>query len=75
MSPRGARSVRASINRTLATVADFPRVGRRQTLPGVRKIGTTKHPHLIYYRIEAVRDEIVVLTIRHGAGKPRYNDE
>ena len=71
-SPPGAKRVQAAILGTLQMVVRFPHVGRLQTLATVRKIGLRSYPYLIYYSVEL--DEIVVLSIQHGARMQDYED-
>ena len=49
-------------------------MGRRQTVEGVRKIVTRRYPYLVYYKVDAVTREVVVLSIRHPARKREYED-
>ena len=73
-SPRVAGRVRAAILKTLENLAIFPRMGRRQTTVGVRKIGVRKYPYLIFYAIDEQAQEIAILTIRHAARRPEFKD-
>ena len=66
-SPLGARRVLAAIRTALANIAAFPRLGRRQSAEGVRKLATRRFPYLIYYSFDQTADEVVILTIRHAA--------
>ena len=52
----------------------FPRVGRRQNVPGVRRIVTRKYSYLVYYMIDDEADEVVILNIKHPASKREYSD-
>lgn len=56
-SPQGAKRVRAAILATLKIIARFPRMGRRQTVGNVRKLGVRKYPYLIYYRLDEAVEE------------------
>lgn len=73
-SPQGAARVRTAILDALQTLAQFPRVGRSQTVEAVRKIGVRKYPYLIFYMVDEAAEEIVVLTIRHGSREREYDD-
>lgn len=66
-NPPAATRVRAVIIESLRDLLLFPRIGRRQTVEGVRKIVTRRYRYLIYYRIEEATEEVVVLTIQHPA--------
>jgi toxin ParE1/3/4 len=52
----------------------FPRLGRPQTLEGVRKLVTRRYPYLIYYTADETAAEIVVLTIQHAARQRNHTD-
>jgi plasmid stabilization system protein ParE len=66
-SAQGALNVRAAILESLKVLTDFPRLGRRQSVEGVRKLVTRRYNYLVYYLIDEQTDEIVVLTIQHPA--------
>ncbi|HUO89245.1 MAG TPA: type II toxin-antitoxin system RelE/ParE family toxin [Rhizomicrobium sp.] len=66
-SPRGALRVRASILQSLERLVAFPRMGRRQRTAGVRKFVARRYGYVIYYSIDVVADELIVLSIRHPA--------
>jgi toxin ParE1/3/4 len=67
-------AVRDAILRSLQLLLTFPESGRRQTVPGVRKLFTRRYSYLIYYRVDRDTDEIVILTIRHPARRREYAD-
>ena len=48
-NPQGALRVRAVILACLRTLALFPKAGRQQGVPGVRKLVTHRYGYLIYY--------------------------
>ena len=73
-SPQGAKRVRSAILATLALLADFPLSGRRQTVEGVRKLATRKYAYLIYYKIDEIADEIVIIAIQHGSRAREFED-
>jgi toxin ParE1/3/4 len=66
-NPRAAERVRASILESLQNLAAFPRIGRRQSVEGVRKLVTRRYGYLIYYSINEPAAEIVILAVRHPA--------
>ncbi len=74
LSPPGALKVRHAIIDTLQNLVDFPRMGRRQTLDGVRKIGVRKYPYLVYYTVDDGADEIIILTIQHASRERDFSD-
>jgi len=66
-NPGAAPRVRASILESLQTLALYPRIGRRQTVSGVRKIVTRRYRYLVYYAIHETAGEVAILAIRHPA--------
>ena|ERR1700679_258697 len=66
-NPTASERVRASILESLQNLVAFPRIGRRQSVDGVRKLVTRRFGYLVYYSINEAAAEIVVLTIRHSA--------
>ena len=69
-NPRAAQRVRASIVDTLEVLRRFPRLGRPQSVEGVRKLITRRYYYSIYYILDDPADQIVILTIRHRAQAP-----
>lgn len=74
-SPSAALRVRAAIIDSLKRLTLFPESGRRQDVEGVRKLVTRRYPYLVYYTVDAVADEIVVISIQHPAREREYADE
>ena len=73
-NPTAARRLRAAILDCLQGATVFPKAGRRQNAEGVRRLVTRKYPYLIYYRVDEVADEIVVITIQHAAREREFSD-
>ena len=73
-SPQAALRVRAAILESLQHLILFPQIGRRQKIEGVRKLVTRRYPYLVYYTIDDVAEEIVVLSIQHPAREREYSD-
>ena len=73
-NPEAVGKVRASILDALKTISAFPRVGRPQSVPRVRKLVTRRYPYLIYYSIDDEASEVVILAIRHPAQPREYTD-
>jgi plasmid stabilization system protein ParE len=73
-NPNAALAVRSSILSSLESISSFPQIGRAQNLEGVRKLLVRRYPYLIYYTFNEAAEEVIVLTIRHGARGPEYSD-
>jgi plasmid stabilization system protein ParE len=73
-NPRAAVRVRSSILRSLDHLTAFPRMGRKQTTPGVRKLVTGRYSYFVYYKVDMDAREVVVLSIRHPARKRKYKN-
>jgi toxin ParE1/3/4 len=73
-SLQGAARVRVAILETLRNLVQFPHIGRRQTAETVRKIAVRKYKYLVYYSLDEAAEEIVVLTIQHGAREREFAD-
>ncbi len=73
-NPHAALRVRNAILDSLQTLSLFPRLGRPQTVEGVRKLVTRTYPYLVYYEIDVAQDEIAILTIQHPARERLYSD-
>ncbi len=73
-SPNGAARVRDAILHSLQTLILFPLVGRPQAVEGVRKLVVRKYPYLVYYSVDEVAEEIIILTIQHPAREREYEE-
>lgn len=73
-NPGAALRVRAAILDSLKNLVLFPEVGRRQSAEGVRKLVTRKYSYLVYYSMDHVVDEIIILTIQHPSRERRHED-
>jgi toxin ParE1/3/4 len=66
-NPLAALRVRAAILESLSVLIDFPHVGRRQTIGGLRKLVTRRYRYLVYYSVDEGVEEIVIVTVQHPA--------
>jgi plasmid stabilization system protein ParE len=66
--------VRAAILQTLRLLTRFPRIGRAQTVEGVRKIVTRRYPYIVYYSVDDGAREIIIHTIQHASRRREYTD-
>jgi plasmid stabilization system protein ParE len=73
-NPEAAQAVREAIYDSLKNLLLFPNVGRLQTTEGVRKLVTRKYSYLIYYTVDQAAEEIVVLSVKHGARERDHGD-
>jgi toxin ParE1/3/4 len=73
-NPRAALRVRGAILASLRNLILFPRIGRRQSVEGVRKLVTRRYPYLVYYVVDEASEEVVILTIQHPARQREHTD-
>ena len=71
-NPAAALRVREALLESLKDLADFPELGRRQSVEGVRKYVTRRYSYLVYYAVDA--ETVIVLTIRHPARQRSHDD-
>ncbi len=69
-NPMAAARVRAAILESLQVLISFPHIGRRQNVEDVRKLITRRFGYLVYYQLDEVASEIIVLAVRHPARAP-----
>ena len=67
-SPEGATKVEARLTAIAALIQQQSLVGRKTSVPGVRRIVLTPYPYLIDYYVGD--DEVVIQRFRHTARKP-----
>ena len=73
-SPVGATSVQLAMQSTFTQLTAFPYLGRAQTIPGLLKLGVTRYPYNVYYTVDEVADEVVIITVRHTSRAPEFYD-
>ena len=73
-NPAAALRVRQAILSSLKTLVTFPKIGRRQSVEGVRKFITRRYRYLIYYTVDREADELVIISIQHPARRREYSD-
>jgi toxin ParE1/3/4 len=61
-APAAARSVKATIERQIARLGDFPYMAPMTDEPGVRELALARYPYKIYYEVEG--EEVRILHIR-----------
>lgn len=64
-NPQAALSVRAAILESLRLLLQFPKLGREQTVDGVRKLVTRRYGYLAYYTLDEQAEEVVILAVQH----------
>jgi toxin ParE1/3/4 len=67
-SPRGAQSVKRTIQRAIELIGQAPECGRRSGVANTRVFPAGRYPYLIYWSIES--DEVWIVHIRHAARRP-----
>lgn len=67
-SPAAALSVKALIERRIATLADFPLSAPATDEPDVRELTIVRYPYKVYYEVSG--QEAWILHIRHTSRRP-----
>jgi toxin ParE1/3/4 len=73
-NPAASLRVRAAIYKGLQDLILFPEIGRLQQTKGVRKFVTHKYRYLIYYTVDEIADEIIILSVKHPAQKREHQE-
>jgi plasmid stabilization system protein ParE len=73
-NPAAAERVRGAIYQSLQNLILFPRVGRRQSTEGVRKIVTRKYGYLVYYTVDETAGEVIIVNVKHPAQRRDHTD-
>jgi toxin ParE1/3/4 len=74
-NPAAAVRVRSAILDTLQLLVEYPRIGRAQTVEGVRKIVTRRYSYIIYYSVDADAHEVIIISVQHPARAREYTDQ
>jgi plasmid stabilization system protein ParE len=67
-SPEAAQSVKDSIERRIAWLADFPFMAPTTDESGIYELTIVRYPYKVYYEVE--RDEVWILHIRDARRRP-----
>ena len=59
---------------TFTQLAAFPNLGRKQTSQDLHKLGVSRYPYNVYYTVDEVADEVVIITVRHTSRAPEFFD-
>ena len=73
-NPEAAKRVRTDIYGALQNLILFPRAGHRQATEDVRKLVTRKFSYLVYYMVDDIAGEIIVLSVQHPAREREHSD-
>ena len=73
-NPAASKRVRAAIHESLQDLILFPYSGRPQRTKGVRMFITHKYRYLVYYTIDEVADEIVIVSVRHPSQRREHEE-
>jgi plasmid stabilization system protein ParE len=62
-SPAGAQSVKATIERRIRLLEEFPFIAPLTEEAGVYELSIVRYPYKVYYRVEG--DEVRIVHVRH----------
>ena len=46
-------------------LADFPRSAKTSEIPNVREMPIVRYPYVVFYTIDDVAQEVIILRVRH----------
>ena len=64
-NPAAAHRVIARIKRSIDMLADFPRSAKASEIPNVREMPIVRYPYVVFYTIDDVAQEVIILRVRH----------
>ena len=67
-APSAAQSVKGTIERRIALLAQFPRIAPATDLQGVHELTIIRYPYKVYYEISG--DDVWILHIRDARRHP-----
>lgn len=74
LSPMGAKSVQVAVQRAFSVLEVFPRIGRMQKVPGLRRLVARPYPYNIYYVVDEESAVVMIISIVHTSRKPKFAD-
>lgn len=73
-NPAAGLRVRSDIYVGLQNLILFPEAGRQQKLASIRKFVTRRYAYLIYYLVDEMAQEVVILNVKHPARARDHQD-
>jgi toxin ParE1/3/4 len=64
-----AARVASTIRASTEILSEYPEIGRIHE-GEIRRLNVSRYPYAIFYRVDAARQEVIILTIRHGYQLP-----
>jgi toxin ParE1/3/4 len=71
-NPRAAQRVTTRLQQVIEQISEFPEMGQRADLEGIRRMPAGPYPYIVLY--EVMHDVVVIHHIRHGARRPWRGD-
>lgn len=65
-----AHRVIGVIRGAIYRLAILPYSGRPTESPGIRQLAIVRYPYLVFYTVDEVRQEVLILRVRHTAQDP-----
>ena len=69
-----AGKVQIALREAVSRLVLFPHMGRKQNFNNVRKWVIRKYPYILYYTVDLVAKEIVILSVCHHTEQRPYDD-
>ncbi len=69
-SPQGARNVLARIEKMVSVLSQHPYSGTLTDDAGMRFTVASPYPYLIFYQVDTIEGEIVIVGLRHSSRDP-----
>jgi len=74
-NPSAAAAVIERIHAATTALAAYPYMGNITNRLAVRVFPVAQYPYLIFYRIDTIRDEVRIISVRHAARRPLFSNE
>ena len=72
-SQPSAHRVIARIKGSIDRLADFPYSGRASEIADIRELPIVRYPYIVFYAVDELADEVLVLRIRHASQDPAHD--
>jgi toxin ParE1/3/4 len=74
INPAVAKAISNDIRKAVKLLDRHPEIGKRQDVPGTRRVVSTRYGYLIYYRPLAAEGSVEIITIIHGRQQRPFQD-
>jgi toxin ParE1/3/4 len=70
---RAARRVVQAIKSAIVRIGKFPFSARPSVVPGIRELTISRYRYIVFYAVDEVAQEVLILRVRHTSQNPEHH--